>query len=282
MHSIYFTAVLTTAIAIAVLGTVMHQFQLPATGRLLWLAAVLVLPLEPLAFFFVRVPLDHGLVAQLGSTSAVYKWLVTLYAPLTEEPAKLVPLLIPAIRRDIRAETFVRYALVIGVSFAIGEMWFLAERVAGNPAFAGKPFYFFQGYFGERLMVCVFHSAFVALALWRWRRRFALGLAGAMTLHWLGNFPIFLKVWNIGSLGNAFWAAFIDCWSLVYLVATLALLIYLGSHRMVPPKAFYGRRNCPECGSDYAAPIFALNFGQTRYERCPHCRRWHWAKTRKA
>jgi len=156
-----------------------HKLRLPANERLLSLAATVALPLCPLAFFLVRLPLDHWLVAQLGATSAAYKWLATFYAPLTEEPAKLIPLLIPAIRRDLNARNFVRYALAIGVGFAIGEMWLLADRVARMPAFAALPFYQFGGYVSERLMVCMFHSAFVAVALWRWRRRFAFGVASA-------------------------------------------------------------------------------------------------------
>src|SRR5882724_3658916 len=103
MPGIYLTAILTTAVAAAIFGTLLHHLRLPANERLLWLAAALVLPLQPLAFYFVRLPLDHWLVAHFGSASAIYQWLTSLYAPLTEEPAKLVPLLIPAIRRDISA-----------------------------------------------------------------------------------------------------------------------------------------------------------------------------------
>ena len=25
-------------------------------------------------------------------------------------------------------------------------------------------------------------------------------------------------------------------------------------------------------------PLVGLNLGPTRYERCPHCRHWHWTK----
>jgi len=282
MPGIYLTAILTTGVAALVFGTLIHKLRLPANERLLWLAVGIALPLQPLVFYLVRIPLDHQLVAHLGSTSATYAWLTSFYAPLTEEPAKLVPLLIPAIYRDISAINFVRYSLAIGLGFAIGEMWFIADRVAQVPALGVLPFYQFGGYVTERLMVCVFHTAFVSMALWRLRRRFAFGLAGAMALHWLGNFPIFLKTWNVGSLGNTFWAAFIQLWLLFYFVAALALLFYFSFHRFVPPMAFYGRRDCPECGGDYDAPIFALNFGRIRYERCPHCRRWHWTKTRNA
>ena len=59
MPGIYFTAVLTTAAAVATFGTLIHKLRLPANERLLWLAAALGLPLSPLAFFLVRLPLDH-------------------------------------------------------------------------------------------------------------------------------------------------------------------------------------------------------------------------------
>ena len=36
------------------------------------------------------------------------------------------------------------------------------------------------------------------------------------------------------------------------------------------------RRHCPECDKEYDAPLLGLNFGPTRYERCPHCQHWHW------
>jgi protease prsW family protein len=280
MPGIYLTAVLTTIVAVAVFGVLIHKLRLPANEPLVWLAVAVALPLQPLAFYFVRIPLDHWLVAHLGSTSATYNWLTSFYAPLTEEPAKLVPLLIPAICRDLRPSNFVRYALAIGLGFAIGEMWFIAARVAQSPALAALPFYQFDGYVVERLMTCVFHSAFVSVALWRLRRRFALGLTGAMALHWLGNFPLLLMAWNVGGLGKTFWMVAVQFWLLFCFVAALALLSYFALGRIPRAKMFYGRRHCPGCDADYDAPLLALNFGSFRYERCPYCRRWHWTKTR--
>jgi len=278
MYSIYYTAVLTAAVAVAIFGSLVYRLRQPADGLLLWLAVVLVLPLQPVMFYLVRVPLDHWLAAQLGSASPAYHWLITFYAPLTEEPAKLVPLLIPAILRDVRPENFVRYALAIGLGFALGEMGFVAERVARQPAFAHLPFYQFGGYFSERLMTCVFHSAFVSVALWRLRKGFIFGVVGAMLLHWLGNFPIALMAWNVGGLGKTFWTIAVQGWLLVYFVGAVALLSCFVFGRVVLGKLVYGRRRCPECEGDYDAPLLALNFGTMRYERCPHCRRWHWTK----
>jgi len=279
MRGIYLTAVLTTGVAVVLYGLLIHKLRLPAKERLLWLAAALALPLQPLAFYLVRMPLDHWLGAHLGSASPTYSWLTSLYAPLTEEPAKLVPLLVPAIYRDIRPANFVRYALAIGLGFAIGEMWFIAHRVAQVSALAALPFYQFGGYIVERLMTCVLHSVFVSVALWRLRRRFVFGVIGAMVLHWLGNFPLLLMAWNVGGLGKIAWTIIVQCWLLVYFFAGLALLAWFAFGRVAPVQIFYGRRHCPECSRDYDAPLFALNLGQTRYERCPHCRRWHWTKT---
>ncbi len=279
MPGIYYTAILTAAVAIVVFGPLIHKLPQPADERRLWLAAIVVLPLQPLVFYCVRVPLDHWLVARLGATSSAYQGLITFYAPLTEEPAKLVPLLVPAILRDVRPANFLRYALAIGLGFALGEMGFIAHRVAQVPAFRALPFYQFGGYFGERLMTCVVHSAFVSVALWRLRRGFVVGIAAAMLLHWLGNFPIALLAWNVGGLGKTFWTLAVQGWLVGYFLAALALLSCFRFGRIAPGRLFYGRRHCPECGADYDAPLLlALNFGPRRYERCPHCRHWHWTK----
>jgi hypothetical protein len=278
-QGIYLAAILTTGIAAAIFVPLIHRLKMPASERLVWLAMAMALPMQPLAFYLVRVPLDHWIAAHLGSASTTYQWVTSFYAPLTEEPAKLVPLLIPAIRRDISAANFVRYALAIGFGFAIGEMWLVASFVARVPAFAALPFYLFGGYVGERLVTCLLHSALVSVSLWRLRSRFALGLAGAMALHWLLNFPILLMAWNVGSLGKIFWTTTNQVWLLLFFVVSLALLSYFTFGKFSPGRALFGRRWCPECARDYDAPMFAINFVTKRYERCPHCRHWHWTKT---
>jgi len=279
VHGIFVAAILTTAIALAIFGPLIRRLRLPADGWLLLLAFLIALPLQPAAFYFVRVPLDHWLTDLLGSKSVTLQGLATFYAPVTEELAKLVPLLIPAIRRDIRRENFGRYALAIGVGFAIGEMWFIAEKISRLPAFAHTPFYFFGGYIGERLMVCVFHSAFTGVALWALRRNFVVGIAGAMALHWLGNFPIALMAWNVGGMGPMFWTIAVQVWIVAYFVGALALVSRFVFGRVSPGRLFYGRRKCPECGAEYDASLFAINLGTRRYERCPQCRHWHFTKT---
>lgn len=278
MHPIHITAALTSILAVAIFGVVIYRLKLPANERLLWTAALIALPLQPLAFYFVRVPLDHWLVAQVGAGSRGYSWLISLYAPLTEEAAKLVPLLVPAIHCDVRRENVAGYALAIGVGFAIGEMWFVADRVARVPQFAGLPFYQFGGYVNERLMTCVFHSAFVSLSLLGLRRNLLLGFGGAAALHWLGNFPIFVMNWNVGGLGKATWSVLIQLFLVLYLVAAAVWLSWLAFGFASLKRFLYGRRKCPSCGSEYDPSFFAINAGRRRFERCPHCERWQWTE----
>lgn len=278
MIGIHLAAALTTLVTAIIFGAVIHKFRLPANERLVWLATFIALPLQPLVYYHVRVPLDGWLAASLGSSSDTYTLLKTLYAPLTEEAAKLLPLLVPAIFCDLRSENCVRYALAIGVGFAVGEMWFVADQIASVPKIASLPFYQFGGYAAERLMTCVFHSAFVSMSLWCMRGRFAFGFAGAVALHWLGNIPVFLMKWDVGDLGGTAWTLLVQGFLLLYLFAAAGLLAFLTFGKFVPARIFYGRRACPECHGEYEPPLMALNFGRSRYDRCPHCQRWHWSK----
>jgi hypothetical protein len=282
MHGIYIAALLTSLLAIAGVGTVIHRLKQPATGWLLVAAILISLPLQPLAFYLVRLPLDHWLAGHWPRTSFFYQCLASLYAPLTEEPAKLLVLLIPAVRRDIRPDNVCRYALAIGLGFALGEMWFVAERVSHQPALARLPFYQFGGYINERLMTCVFHSAFVAITLSSLRRHWVLGLVGAVLAHWAANFPLTLMAWNAGGLGRATWEVIVGLWLVGLFMAAMTWLTYLIFGRVLHLRLMYGLRHCPECDTDYEPSVLAINNGEKRFERCPHCRKWHWTLPSKA
>jgi hypothetical protein len=54
MHGIYLTAILTTGIAAAIFVRLIHKLKMPAKEGLVWLAAIVALPLQPLAFYLVR------------------------------------------------------------------------------------------------------------------------------------------------------------------------------------------------------------------------------------
>ena len=276
MKGIYVAALITTAIALALYGALLKRLSNPSDRRLLMLAFGLALPLQPLAFYLVRLPLDAWLVGWLGKDSGLYLFLTTLYAPLTEEPAKLLPLLVPLLYRNIRRENFVHFALALGVGFGIGELWFLAERVARAPEFAPLPFYMFGGFFAERLMVCLMHSAFTAVALRKLRENFVWGVLGAVCLHYLGNFPLFLAALDFGGLGKPAWQVILMFWVQLYFLCMVALLARLTYGKFQIGRFILGETRCPECGDAYPRPLLGLNFFNKRYERCPHCRKFHW------
>ena len=275
MRGIYVAACITTTAAVGIFGTIAWRMKKPADRRWLLLAFLIVLPMQPLAFYLVRVPLDEWLAGLWGKQSGLYHFLTTFYAPLTEEPAKLLPLLVPAIFRDVRRENFVRYALAIGLGFGIGELWFIAERVSHDPQLGGLPFYYYGGFFGERLSVCLLHAAFVAVSLRQLRSKFPLGLLGAMALHYFGNFPIFLMVKNAFGWGAGVWRVIVTVWLQLYLIGGILLLSYFTLGKFNPGRVFFGRSRCPGCGAVYSRPFFGMNLGLKRYERCPHCRKWH-------
>ena len=80
--------------ALVVYGGALLRFS----PRLLWpwltAVALLELPMSVLAFDYIRQPLDHFISPMLAG-NPILSWVKLLYAPLTEEPAKLWPLLLP-------------------------------------------------------------------------------------------------------------------------------------------------------------------------------------------
>jgi hypothetical protein len=79
MQGIYLAAILTTGIAAAIFVPIIHRLRIPANERLVWLAAAMAVPMQPLAFYLVRVPLDHWLAGQPGSASTTYQWVTSAF-----------------------------------------------------------------------------------------------------------------------------------------------------------------------------------------------------------
>ena len=197
-----------------------------------WLYAVLLLlqlPMSAAAFYYLRVPLDGWLSAAVADRGT-YSLLAMLYAPLTEEPAKLWPLLLPFVRRRLGRENAVGVALALGLGFGIGEIGFLAERVARTPSLAALSWFAFTPFIVERVLVCVWHPAFAAVTVAAAARRPALvpvALLGSMALHFIGNFPIFLGARDVLGLGREGWQAALFGWTLFYAVLMALLLAWL-------------------------------------------------------
>ena len=238
------------------------------------------LPMSWMMFHGVRQPLDDGLKATFGP-GAFLAWVRTAYAPLTEEPAKLWPLLLPWARQIITRESVGRAALALGLGFGVGEIFTLAELIANRqPAIAAMPWYTLGGFITERLTTCIIHGGMTGIALAAWRRGpgLGVGLFLAMVVHYVGNFPIAMA--QRGWLGPQKTVAMtiVSLWIFFYFLAAIAWLAWLMRAPSNSGSPLFGEATCPGCGQLFPrSPWTGLNFGADgRYERCPHCHEWHW------
>jgi hypothetical protein len=266
------------ALVAAVLGLAIYLPPLlrraaPGERSLLLTLALLQLPSSALAFYLLRLPLDHWLTGILGAQVA---WLRPGYAPLSEELAKLWPLLLPALRRRLLPEHAAEAGMALGLGFGMGEIGLLAHLVSLDPRLAGVPWHQFGGFIGERFLVCLCHGAFTATALTgiaRWRGGLVLGPLAGMGLHLLANLPIVL----VPALGLSRVAAgnLLFLWLLGYWFAMAWLLARWMPGKLALGQFLYGDAVCPRCGAGYPRPLLAFNLGPVRLERCPHCRTWN-------
>lgn len=293
MHPIYLTATFTWLLALGIGGVLLWQATPPHCRRPVigvWAGALLM---SPGAYYLIRVPfLVQPLTPWLNSLTAQGGWQLVFadvvrlsLAPLTEEPAKLLPWLIAlALGQRLQPcrRLVVPLAFALGLGFAMGEMWLVAQLIAAadDPQFRGLPWYAFGGYLNERLETCLTHSLFVLPTVWFARQgvwRAGLGLTVGMILHFLGNAPIVLMRRDVGQLGPAVWSILIQFWVLGFTLAGAVALIglYLGPKML--RRVLRGRMICPECGQEYRQSILlGLNCGRWRYEPCGVCRKWHW------
>ncbi|HEY7610986.1 MAG TPA: hypothetical protein VIF14_17295 [Alphaproteobacteria bacterium] len=277
MTGIYIAAIVASALALAVMGGFLVKGASPGERRFYGGLLLLQLPMSWLAFEYVRVPLDSW-IRSLIADRETYSIVTLFYAPFTEEPAKLWPLLLPWVWRRLNRANAVRVALALGLGFGIGEIAFLAARLASVPAMAALPWYGFGGFVAERLMVCLWHAAFTAVTVTAAAlsaKRIPIGFLGSAALHFIGNFPIFLASLRLFGLGVPEWQLLLLGWTVVYAVAMALLLVFLaratGSNILAPRK-----RACRRCGAEYRPPTLALNLGAWRYERCPFCGKAQW------
>jgi hypothetical protein len=223
MPGIYVAAAITTLAVIAFYGSLLLRRADADERRGMLLAFAIALPLQPLAFCFVRMPL-HGVLLNTLGPGALLSTVALFYAPLTEEPAKWLVLLARPVRRRMTPANALAFALAAGLGFGIGEIWFIAHQLSYSAGIAALPFYAFGGFFGERFVVCFLHGAFVSFAFQRFaeRRAFLPGGLIGMALHFALNLPIFLGAIDLFGIGRPAWQ-FITLGWIVAMTAGLAM-----------------------------------------------------------
>ena len=221
---LFIAAAITTALALCGFAAL---FRHADDRRAVALAFLVALPLQPLVFYALRLPLDGLLRTTFGISAGLVTIVSLFYAPLTEEPAKWLTAAVPRVRAAIRKDP-IFLALAAGVGFGIGEIWFLAHALIRSPSYPDLPFWMFGGFVVERLEVCFLHGAllippFYALAT---GRSFLLGGLAGMVGHFLLNFPIYLAAINAFGLGEK-WKPLLLLWILLFVALGGALALLL-------------------------------------------------------
>ena len=281
MHQIYFASAVTTVFTFLLAGAFIRWRSRPEDREFLLKLMLMELPMAFIAFYLIRMPVIDNLFRLLfGSDQNLYNFMKNFYAPLTEEPAKIFPLVFPFVRKKITKENFVMAAMALGLGFGLGEIWLVGKFIADS-TMPALPWYQYSGFMNERFMVCIVHGGITAFVLSRPKNSLLLGLLGGMFLHFSGNFPIYLSAINFGGLGRETWQLLLQVWVSLFFIGMILLLVRLKLGSFKVGKFFYGDSVCPECGVQYPAPSFAVNWVTKRYEKCPGCKKWHWVKIRK-
>jgi hypothetical protein len=286
VHGIYIAAGIATVAALAIVGGIGFP-RVPKELRLLvGMLLLLEIPMCALAFYGIRLPvvgpfwlwvMEHWFSHLDPVTMRKLHILFRMTdAPLTEELAKLWPLLLPLVAKKIQKEHAVWIAVALGLGFGIGEVWFLAHTIAKSaPELGNYPWYYFGGFINERVMVCLMHGAFTAAALVRWKKGFGWGILAAMGLHFIGNFPIYFKIINLFGWSAETWGRILGVWVIFYFWMMIVLLTYLYYGQYKVGMFLFGKVRCPGCDVVYERSLWGLNLFHLRYERCPACKKFH-------
>ena len=146
-----------------------------------------------------------------------------------------------------------------------------------NPKIATLPWYFFPGFLTERFLVCFLHGSFVLVALHYLLKNHYRGILYAMLLHWLVNLPIFIG-FLLNLTENIFWQIFLSQWTSIFSVIMIAITTIILYGKLKLGYFLAGQAKCPECAKIYDRPFLGVSLINKKYEKCPHCKKWHWIR----
>ena len=165
MAGIYTMATLTWVVAAGAWGGLVAF-----VGRLGRTTVVLIavgLPLSAVVNLLVKRPLlgaagiPTDVAAGLGFGQVIF---VLLLIGASEELIKVTPLLLGPVRGTlVSAERALWVGAALGLGFGLGEIAYLAWRIAGTPRYADTPWYLFTGFLSERVIATFVHMALTAL-----------------------------------------------------------------------------------------------------------------------
>ena len=226
MLGIHIIAVVAVVVALAGIGTLI---VLLARGRHLGLLAGLVaiqLPMSAVGLLLLRSPIDTA-VRGMGLDPWLLLFVQSWYAPITEEPLKFLPFLVPivfqAVEQSDNPRLPIAAGLALGLGFGVGEIGYLAWAFGQNPQVAALGAGQFGGFLIERVLTCFLHAAMTATAIWFWLRGKRWGLLVAINIHYAINLPIYLAAQRAFGLDRPTWNLVALGW---VVIATIALALW--------------------------------------------------------
>ncbi len=166
VHAVLVTLLATPLLWVIVKGWVKNQYAI------FFLYTFLTIALCPFVNLLIKKPIFTSLLFPAFALEADPKtwpfWflpIALLVAPATEEAVKILPLVLPTLRRKL-VEVGYAYGvgLTLGFGFGIGEAWYLAWGFSQKmPDLASGPLYELTGFLGERFLVVFVHAYFTAI-----------------------------------------------------------------------------------------------------------------------
>jgi hypothetical protein len=217
-------AVLTIALSSLLWGFMLWAYSGRTKRYLPYIA--LGLPLSAAVNLLVKAPIGEGVGRLAGikpglglDTPVWFLLLLFMLSPVFEELIKVLPALLPPVRRAIAGPDDAFWVgMALGIGFGLGEAAYLAWGIAASGAYEKYAWYMFGGFMGERLFVVFLHGLMTALFLWfAARKKPLLGYLVAMGSHALLNSTAML--YQLGLVPQ--WAASISL--LVVLIGGILL-----------------------------------------------------------
>lgn len=282
MPGFYIASIISTLFTIGVWGVLFFR---KAPKEIRWIMTALLileLPMSILTYYGVRVPLAEWYGDLVGHGTRLFVLLKSFEAPLTEELAKILPLIffIPLIRKyKSRNGWFLGMAL--GLGFGLGEIWALTHLLTkSHPDLLTFPWYSFGGGIVERVMVSFLHGVFTGIAvhgILTGRFKAFIGILLAMSAHYFLNFPILLPA-LIPQIKQIFsysvWVSLLGTYTGFYFLGALAIFWKHGL-RETPTLLWVGQCTCKTCHKVFNPGLFVLNLLAWTGQRCPYCKKWH-------
>ena len=241
---IWIAALIATGLGILIGGPLLRAWI--GRDRRYYLALAISLFLSPAINLGVKKPVLGFMIRRFVVSAKTPEWpwwfgiLALLLVGVSEEGIKLAPALLPSVRQSVRQlGSAAPMAFAIGLGFALGEIWYVAYRIAiTDPASASLPFYLLGGFTSERVGTVVVHSFLAFLAL------------RGLLLGW----PRFLLAAASAMLAHALIDAIPMLFQMKLVTADLAVLVFIPLVLLCTiPFYMYGRKQAPASTSDLLA-----------------------------